>query len=186
MARLRNACLAAVTALLLSGCDLATIGFPGVGLERPAAVERPTRTATPTRQPADRQVACPIGTPRSYSDTYGAPRSGGRTHLGVDMLAPTGTPIYAYEDGVVSRLSENALGGTTLFLRGDSGDEYYYAHLSGYADGLTAGQRVTVGQHIAFTGDTGNAAGTPHLHFELRPGGGVNVNPFPYAQRACG
>lgn len=136
--------------------------------------------------PVNDGIACPIGTPRSYSDTYGAPRSGGRSHLGVDMLAPLGTPIYAYEDGTVTRMDGNTLGGITLYLQGDSGTQYYYAHLSGYVSGIGAGDRVAVGQHIAQSGDSGNAAGIPHLHFEVRPGGGANVNPYPYAERACG
>jgi murein DD-endopeptidase MepM/ murein hydrolase activator NlpD len=129
-------------------------------------------------------VACPVGTPRSYSDTYGAPRSGGRVHMGVDILAETGTPSYAYEDGTISRLSTNSLGGITLYLEGDSGNLYYYAHLSGYVSGISAGQSVTAGDHIAYVGMTGNAP-IPHLHWEVMPGGGSNVNPTPYADRAC-
>jgi murein DD-endopeptidase MepM/ murein hydrolase activator NlpD len=130
-------------------------------------------------------IACPVGTPRSYSDTYGAPRSGGRVHLGVDILAPTGTPIYAYEDGVITRMDSNSLGGITLYLDGDSGNLYYYAHLNGYVSGVGTGQSVTAGQHIAYVGMTGNAP-IPHLHWEVMPGGGSNVNPYPYALEACG
>jgi murein DD-endopeptidase MepM/ murein hydrolase activator NlpD len=130
-------------------------------------------------------IACPVGTPRSYSDTYGAPRSGGRVHLGVDILAPTGTPAYAYEDGVITRMDSNSLGGITLYLDGDSGNLYYYAHLNGYVSGVGTGQSVTAGQHIAYVGMTGNAP-IPHLHWEVMPGGGANVNPYPYAYEACG
>jgi peptidoglycan LD-endopeptidase LytH len=135
--------------------------------------------------PVNGGVACPVGTPRSYSDTYGAARSGGRSHMGVDILAPSGTPIYAYENGVVSRLSNNSLGGITLYLEGNSGNLYYYAHLSGYASGISTGDRVSAGQHIAVNGMTGNAP-VPHLHWEIMPGGGSNVNPYPYAREACG
>lgn len=78
---------------------------------------------------------------RSYSDTYGAPRSGGRSHKGVDILAPMRTPLYAYENGVVTRMSSNSFGGITLCLRGDSGNLYYYAHLSGYVDSVNPGDR---------------------------------------------
>ncbi len=131
-------------------------------------------------------VACPVGTPRNYSDTWGAPRSGGRSHLGVDILAPHGTPIYAYESGTISRMDGNALGGISLYLEGASGTRHYYTHLSGYVSGLSVGQRVSAGQQIAMVGDTGNAAGIPHLHWEVFPGGGGNVNPYPYAARACG
>ena len=131
-------------------------------------------------------IACPIGTPRSYSDTYGAPRSGGRSHLGTDIFAPHGTPIYAYESGTVTRLYGSSLGGISLYLQGDSGNLYYYTHLSGYASGTSAGQRVSAGEHVAYNGDTGNAAGMPQLHFEVMPGGGGNVNPYPYVLRACG
>jgi len=130
-------------------------------------------------------IACPVGQPRNYSDTYGAPRSGGRSHKGTDILAPHGTPIYAYEDGTVSRMNSNSLGGISLYLQGDSGNLYYYTHLSGYVSGVRAGQRVSVGQHIAMNGATGNAP-VPHLHFEVMPGGGGNVNPYPYVARACG
>ena len=187
MTRRPAAHLAVISVLLLAGCDLAPIGCPGIGLEQPAPA-KPAAQADepPPQEPAATQVACPIGTPRSYTDSWQAPRSGGRLHMGVDMLAPTGTPVYAHQSGVVLRMSRNTLGGITLSLHADSGDHFYYAHLSGYTDGLETGQRVRAGDHIAHTGDTGNAAGTPHLHFEARPGGGDNVNPFPLVQRACG
>lgn len=131
-------------------------------------------------------IACPVGQPRSYSDTYGAPRSGGRSHLGTDILAPMGTPIYAYEAGTITRMDGNSLGGISLYLQGDSGNLYYYTHLSGYTAGAGVGRHVAAGTHIASNGDSGNAAGIPHLHFEVMPGGGSNVNPYPFVYRACG
>jgi murein DD-endopeptidase MepM/ murein hydrolase activator NlpD len=136
--------------------------------------------------PLTGSLACPVGNPHNFTDTYGAPRSGGRSHMGVDILAPRGVPIYAYESGTVTRTNSSSLGGISLYLQGDSGNQYYYTHLRGYVGGVSAGMRVSAGQHIAFNGDTGNAAGIPHLHWEVRPGGGSNVNPYPYAKRACG
>jgi peptidoglycan LD-endopeptidase LytH len=130
-------------------------------------------------------VACPVGGPRSYVNSWGAPRSGGRRHMGTDILAPHGTPTPAYESGVISRMSSNGLGGISLYLAGDSGNQYYYTHLSGYAN-VGEGQRVSAGQVIAYVGSTGNAGGINHLHFEVRPGGGGHVNPYPYVIRACG
>lgn len=131
-------------------------------------------------------LACPVDQPRSYSDTWGAARSGGRTHKGVDILAPHGTPIRAFENGTVTRMSSGGLGGISLYMRGDSGNEYYYTHLSGYVSSVATDNHVTAGQHLAYNGDTGNARGIPHLHWEVRPGGGSNVNPYPYARQACG
>ena len=132
-------------------------------------------------------IACPVGKPRSFVDSYGAPRSGGRSHKGTDIMAPRGTPIYAFESGEIVRMSTNRLGGITLHLRGDSGKRYYYAHLDDYVENLSTGQRVEAGEQVGYNGDTGNAKGTPpHLHIEIRPGGGSNVNPYPYMRGACG
>jgi peptidoglycan LD-endopeptidase LytH len=152
----------------------------------PTAAASSSGGGSTSSAPVSGGVACPVGNPRNYSDTYGAPRSGGRAHKGVDILAPRGTPIYAYESGTISRMNSNRLGGISLYLRGDSGTTYYYTHLQGYVSGLSTGQRVSVGQQIAYNGDTGNARGIPHLHWEVMPGGGGNVNPYPYAKRACG
>lgn len=157
---------------------------------RRAAATRASRSSrgapsTAAPAPVTGGVACPVGTPRTYIDSWGAARSGGRSHKGTDILAPRGTVAPAYESGVISRLSSNSLGGISLYLRGDSGNVYYYTHLSGYA-GVSEGQRVQAGQVIAYVGSTGNAGGTNHLHFEVRPGGGGNVNPYPYVRRACG
>jgi murein DD-endopeptidase MepM/ murein hydrolase activator NlpD len=71
-----------------------------------------------------------------------------------------------------------------LYLQGDDGNEYYYAHLSRYF--AHTGQRVQAGELIAYNGQSGNAAATaPHLHFEVHPGGGTPVNPYPWVTRAC-
>lgn len=129
--------------------------------------------------------ACPVGDPVQISDTWGASRSGGRAHEGTDMLAPMGTPIYAVEDGTVSRAGTDGLGGVVIILKGESGDSYYYAHNRENLVG--GGATVKAGQHIANVGMSGNAQGTvPHLHFERWPGGGEPVNPYPFVQTLCG
>jgi hypothetical protein len=132
-------------------------------------------------------MACPVAGPVSFSDTWGAPRSGGRTHKGTDLIAPHSAPLVAVENGVIDRASdiEQGLGGITMWLRGDSGTRYYYAHNS--VNAARIGDRVAVGQIIAYVGNTGNArTSVPHLHFELHPGGGDAVNPYPTLTRICG
>lgn len=169
-----------------SGSSGASSSDGGTAAAAPAADQEEPASSAGAAAAVSGGIACPVGTPRSYSDTYGAPRSGGRRHKGVDILAPHGTPIYAYESGTITRMNGNRLGGISLHMRGDSGNQYYYTHLSGYVAGISAGGRVSVGQHIGKNGDTGNARGIPHLHWEVMPGGGGNVNPYPYALRACG
>jgi len=131
-------------------------------------------------------LACPVAGPVSFSDDYGDARSGGRRHQGNDLFAVYGTPLVAVEGGVIDHSSntEQGLGGITIWLRGDSGTSYYYAH--NRANVAQVDERVEVGQVIAYVGNTGNArGGAPHLHFEMHPGGGAPVNPYPTLARAC-
>lgn len=119
-------------------------------------------------------IMCPLNG-SAYGDSWGGPRSGGRRHEGVDMLAPTGSPLYAVVSGTVT-FRQNRLGGNAASIVGDNGNRYYYAHLSRYEGG---NRRVAQGDVIGYVGDTGNATGIPHLHFEIHPGGGLAVNPTP-------
>jgi murein DD-endopeptidase MepM/ murein hydrolase activator NlpD len=129
--------------------------------------------------------ACILERPYSYVDTWGAARSGGRSHQGTDVMAPHGARVFAFVSGVVSRESTSTNGGIQLYLQGDNGTEYFYAHLSGYA--VSTGTRVRAGQLIAYNGQTGNARYTaPHVHFEVHPGGGSPVNPYPHLKPVCG
>lgn len=101
-------------------------------------------------------------------------------------MASYGNEVYAFTAGSISQMSTGGLGGITLWLQGNDGTSYYYAHLSGYAGALTEGTAVKAGQLIAFNGDSGNAAGTPpHVHFEAHPGGGGAVNPYAMLRAAC-
>ena len=100
---------------------------------------------------------------------------GRRPHLGVDYAAPTGTPVKAVGDGVVTKRGWAGGYGNQIILRHTAGLESMYAHLSGYARGLKQGQRVRQGQVIGFVGSTGLSTG-PHLDFRLRQNG-TFVNP---------
>lgn len=143
-------------------------------------------TTTTTSPPSTGGGACPVAGAVSFSDTWGAPRSGGRSHQGVDMIAARGTPIVAIYDGTIKRISTGTLGGKSLWLRAGNGDEFYYAHLDGYGD-ISVGQSVTEGYVVGYNGSTGNAPDwLPHLHFEFHPGGGAAVNPYPLVKSICG
>lgn len=127
---------------------------------------------------------CPVGRPHSFTDTWGAPRSGGRSHRGTDILAPRGQDVYAIVSGVWDVRPFGRSAGNWAILRGSDGTHYWYLHLERHLVG--DGARVSAGQLVATNGDTGNARGTPHVHFEQHPGGGGAINPYPLLRSLCG
>lgn len=128
-----------------------------------------------------------------FRDTFGASRSGGRRHNGIDLLAPRMTEVYAVADGTVIYVGTNNLSGRNVKIDHGDGWESYYVHLNNdnpgtddggaqwslaLAPGVEEGMTVEAGQVIAWVGDSGNAEGTtPHTHFELRHEGNA-INPY--------
>jgi len=103
--------------------------------------------------------------------SFGEPRSGHRTHAGIDIFARRGTPVVAAAEGVVVRIgTTDRLGGNTVWVAGKPSTLYYYAHLDRFAHGLRVGDHVERGDLIGYVGNTGNARTTPpHLHFGIYP-----------------
>lgn len=120
---------------------------------------------------------------RELKDTWGASRSSGRLHEGIDILAPRGTKVRSATPGLIADLRNNNLGGKVVWILGPGGAWHYYAHLDGHKRGLKVGDYVKKGDVIGYIGNTGNARHTaPHLHYGLYLNGkgrGV-VNPYPY------
>lgn len=132
-------------------------------------------------------MLCPVAGPTSFTDTWLAPRSGGRLHKGVDMFAAHGTPVIAPVAGIAEQ-SNSTLGGLGFRLWGDDGNYYYGAHLASFGP---AWGRVEAGTVLGYVGTTGNARATaPHLHFEVHlgrtPGEPATPNnPTPAVADAC-
>jgi len=126
-------------------------------------------------------VRCPVQGGANLMNDWGFPRSGGRFHEGNDLFARRGTPAVATVSGNVVQTT-GKIGGHQVKLFGDDGVGYYYTHL----DGFGANGRVSAGTVIGYVGSTGNAAGgPPHLHFEIHPGAGAAVNPYPRISAVC-
>lgn len=135
----------------------------------------------------------PVVGENHYSDTFGAPRSGGRTHEGIDIMAAKMTPVVAVADGTVGWMHDEQGGNCcAMALNHDDGWTSWYIHLNndtpgtddgqgwGFAPGIETGVHVRAGQLIGWVGDSGNAEWTAsHLHFELHEPGNVVINPYP-------
>ncbi len=166
-----------------------TTASPTTTVESPSTTSGTTTTTAPPPPPpvVTAGKACPINGATSFSDTWGARRSGGRSHKGVDMMAGRNTPLVAIESGTITRTSNSSLGGISIYLTGESGSRYYYAHLDHLESGVKGGLKVTVGQQIGFVGSSGNASDwLPHLHFQYAPKGSDWINPYPLVKELCG
>jgi murein DD-endopeptidase MepM/ murein hydrolase activator NlpD len=113
------------------------------------------------------------------TNSWGAPRSGGRHHEGIDIFARRNTPVVSATDGIVTRVGWNTLGGRIVMVTGPGGYHHYYAHLERFGS-KKLGEAVRRGEVIGYVGDSGNAKGTPtHLHYGIYRFGGGAINPYP-------
>ena len=138
-----------------------------------------TTTTTTVPAPVIALAQFPVQGPCAFIDTYGAPRGDGRKHEGVDIIARSGLYVYAAQDGVLTKKyldAPRSLAGNGWRLTAADGTYFFYGHMSAFGDGLSVGSTVVAGQIIGYVGATGNA-GTPHVHFEIHPGGGSSINP---------
>lgn len=191
------------TGWLLGG--LVIVGLAYAGSQRPSAnaggaSARPALAVNPARAEAHAGRAearptlasllvVPVQGVRidQLHDNFLQPRGGGRIHRAIDILAPQGTPVVAAVDGSIRKLFTSNAGGLTIYqFDRDEKRVYYYAHLDSYANGLAENAFVKQGTVIGYVGITGNARGTPHLHFSIEDlpptkewWKGEPVNPYP-------
>ena len=141
--------------------------------------------------------------PNQLVDTFTQARAAGaRRHDAIDIMAPVGTPVLAAAAGRIEKLFLSKDGGKTIYVRSpDRTTIHYYAHLDHYASKSTG--PVRAGDVIGYVGDTGDATGSPHDHFEWHPaaipanwpasyygytvvGPTDAVNPYPILVDVCG
>lgn len=143
-------------------------------------LENAVRFVRLLREPPPVSLPVPVeGVARSrLADTWGAARSGGRTHEGIDIFAPRGTAVLSTTRGIVINKDWNRLGGRIVTVLGPGGWYHYYAHLEDWAE-PARGHWVEAGTVLGYVGNSGNAEGTsPHLHYGIYETGGAR-NPYP-------
>ena len=162
-------------------------------------------TVAPDAETAVRDIVFPVDGTSTYSDTFGACRSGcTRAHAGIDIMTAKLTPLLAATDATVTSLKGTATpdgsAGNYLILEDSAGWEYWYIHVNNdspgtddganpeewvFGPGVAQGAAVEAGQVVAYAGDSGNAeASSPHLHFEIHKPDGSVINPYRSLQAA--
>jgi hypothetical protein len=179
----RGALLLTLAAVAAAATSIARPSGAGASGDEAAAVPR---------------IVFPLLSDVPVYDNYRDPRVNG-SHAGIDIEgAPRRTPVLAAEAGRVRWHTTAPRAGCMLYLYGASGTTYLYIHLNNdrtlrndnqgrcadTAYVVADGARVTAGELIAWNGDSGDADGNPHLHFEVHPKDGPDVNPLPYLKRA--
>src|SRR4051812_359399 len=140
-----------------------------------------TSGPVPVAKTVTMDITCPVDGAVSFVDDFAYVTADGSAHGAIDMFAARGTPVVAPVSGLMSQYP-NPAGGNAFEFYGDDGIRYYGAHLDRYA---TSGY-VAAGTVIGYVGNTGNASTTStHLHFEMHPGNGLTMNPYPTLVRAC-
>jgi hypothetical protein len=144
--------------------------------------------------PVPQPIVFPLVGTAEVTDSYGDGRANG-SHAGVDIMSPRRTAVVAAEAGRVKWHTTSWRAGCMLYLYGKSGTTFLYIHLNndrtlrndnqaGCKAGTTYtvanGAKVEAGQQIAWNGDSGDADGNPHLHFEIHPNDGPDVDPLPF------
>jgi murein DD-endopeptidase MepM/ murein hydrolase activator NlpD len=167
----------------------ALVAMAGALAAVPIALANPVHAQSPKQSPETvhgtvtiaptRDIACPVPDGSEFIDSWGAGRSGGRRHKGVDMAGDRGTPIVAAQTGAIN-FKRSRLGGNAAWLTTSLGNKFYYAHLDSFEGDS---RDVREGEVIGYIGSTGNAQG-PHLHFEVHFEGQVG-NPYPATFLAC-
>jgi murein DD-endopeptidase MepM/ murein hydrolase activator NlpD len=170
----------------------------GTPTATPTATATPTPTATlptPTATPRPHKPKPPAYVKRLMSDMFvfpvlgrtviggpfGAARADTGVHEGNDLFANFGTPVVAVADGTVENVGSLVISGNRLWVYADTGDQFFYAHLSAFSPAAIDHAHVTAGTVLGYVGNTGDAEPTPpHLHFEIHPNGGAAVDPHPF------
>jgi hypothetical protein len=193
MRRHRTTARGALLLLLLTALGAASASASTRHVDPPATKQAATKGAAAA-------IVFPIVGAAEYGDNYGDARANG-AHAGIDIMTTWRSAAVAAEAGKIKLWTTSARAGCMLYLYGASGTTYLYIHLNNdltakrdnrgscvpgvaYADGLRDGARVKAGQVIGYNGDSGDAEGTYHLHFEVHPKDGADVNPFPYLNAA--
>ena len=157
----------------------------------------PTQTAQPTATPTPKphvkhapaykkrlmgaRWVFPVAGKTTIGGPFGAFRADTGFHEGNDLFAGFGTPVVAVADGTVENVGSLKISGNRLWVYADTGDQFFYAHLSAFSPAAVDHAKVKAGTVLGYVGNTGDAEPTPpHLHFEIHPDGGKAVDPHPF------
>ncbi|ONG41067.1 peptidase M23 [Alkanindiges hydrocarboniclasticus] len=177
--RWQQASLVGLLITILTGCQRPESG------QQPGMFQLPMEYLYLMQTPLPAQLPVPVQgvKPQQIADTWGAARSQGRSHEGVDIFAKRGTPVLSTTEGMVMSVGINTLGGNVVWVLGPDMSRHYYAHLESYGQ-FKKGDWIKAGDVIGYVGNSGNARTTPpHLHYGIYRNAEGAINPYPYLSR---